>query len=331
MTLKATVSTVWTIKIGIFLSLPAGLVAISQSSLMAADEIIPTALAIDFLFTLPIVYFLLIRKTAVPRATVIPVFFGCFLIASSVVPGDLTFMSLAAVVLIPAVELAGLGYVGFRIFRTRKAYLGEQADGSDLMERLRNAFTRELKPPALAQAAAFEVAALVYALVAWRRKSEAGFTYHRQNSPILILSLFLFLIVAETVALHLLIALWSEMLAWIATALSVYFALQIFAHMKALRLRPIVVMKSEVRLRCGILGDAVIPRVLIESAERITQVKDAEDGIDLLPVGGMSQPNVCLTLREPIAIFGVYGMKRRGRLIRLCVDDPPAFLTALKP
>ncbi|HEX6279205.1 MAG TPA: hypothetical protein VFZ49_04235 [Pyrinomonadaceae bacterium] len=330
MTLKATASTIWALKIGVFLSLLAGLVAISQSSLMAADELIPAALAFDFLITLPAVYFLLVRKTVVPRATVIPVFFGCFLIASSVGPGDLTFMTLAAVVLIPAVELAALGYIGFRIFRTRKAYLGEQADGSDLMERLRNAFKRELKPAALARAAAFEIAIFVYALAVWRKKSEAGFTYHRQNSPILILSLFLFLIVVETVALHLLLALWSETLAWIATAFSIYFAVQIFAHIKALRLRPIIVTETEVRLRCGMLSDGVIPREAIESAERIMQVKDTEDGIDLLPVGGMSQPNIRLSLLEPITIFGVYGLKRRGRLVRLCVDEPAAFVAALK-
>ncbi|MGD9588195.1 MAG: hypothetical protein AB7Q37_06085 [Pyrinomonadaceae bacterium] len=331
MNLLATRTAIWAIKICILLSLLAGLIAISQSSLMAADDLIPTALAIDFLVTFPVVYFLLIRKTAVPRITVVPIFFACFFIASSVLPDGVGPLSFAAVIAIPAIELLGLSYLGFRIYRTRKAYLDERSDGRDLMERLRNAFTRELKPPALARAAAFEIAVLVYALAAWRKKSEAGFTYHRQNSPILILSIFVFLISAETVVFHLLFATWSETLAWIATALSAYFGLQIFAHTKALRLRPIVVTETEVRLRCGILGDAVIPREAIESAERITQVDDADEGTDLLPLGGMSQPNVCLTLLEPITIFGVYGRKRRGSLIRLSVDDPAAFVTALTP
>ena len=68
-----TASLIWAAKVGLFLSLLGVLIAISQSALMTADALIPAALAIDFIFSVPVAYFLLIRKTSVPRITVVPV------------------------------------------------------------------------------------------------------------------------------------------------------------------------------------------------------------------------------------------------------------------
>src|SRR5688572_25141020 len=122
----------WALKVTVLVSMLFGLLAISQSSLMSADEIIPTALAIDLLISFPVVYFLMIRKTTVPRITVLPVFFLCFFIASSVLSDGVPLLAYAAIILIPAVELVGLTYLGFRIYRTRNVYLRERSTGSDL-------------------------------------------------------------------------------------------------------------------------------------------------------------------------------------------------------
>jgi hypothetical protein len=317
-------------KVGLFLSLLGVLIAISQSSLMTADDFIPTALAIDLIFSLPITYFFLIRKTSVPKITIVPVFFASFLIASWVLPERLAFMSFAGLVVIPAVELGGLAYLAYRIYRTRKAYRrGIDAD-SDLMERLSSALEHEIKPPAIARAAAFELGIFAYAFIKWRRKpvGENVFTYHRTTSPHLIVGVFLFLITVETIGMHLLIALWSETFAWIATALSIYFAIQLLAHLKAMILRPSVVSDERLYLRCGILGDALIQRKNVLSAEVTSEA--GESALDLLPLGAMSQPNVRLTLREPVAVYGFYGLRTHSRVLRLSLDDPEDFAAAIK-
>ncbi len=306
------------------------LIAISQSSMMAADEIIPTALAIDLLISFPVVYFLMFRKTAVPRITVVPVFFLCFFIASSVLPDGVPFLGYAAIILIPAVELVGLTYLGFRIYRSRKVYLYEKSIGSDLMEALRLAFERELKPAALARAAAFEVGVIAFLLFIWRRPTGESFAYNRDSGAQVLLSVLLFLLVAETIAVHFLLAMWSDTLAWVVTALSIYLTMQIVAHLKALILRPTVITENDLYLRCGILGDAVVPRDIINSAEAITVVEEPAIGLDLLPMGAMSQPNVQLTLVEPVTVYGVYGLKKTANVIRLWTDDPDLFIEAIR-
>ena len=138
----------------------------------------------------------------------------------------------------------------------------------------------------------------------------------------------MFLLIVETIGLHLLLAEWSSIAAWIATGFSVYLAVQLIAHLKALRLRPIVVTESNLMLRCGILGDCRIPRDTITSAELVTG-GDEPSAVDLLPLGGMSQHNVRVVLSEPTTVFGFYGLRRETTAIRLSVDDPDTFITKI--
>lgn len=320
----------WALKVAVLVSILGGLIAISQSSLLAADEFIPIALAFDLLISIPVIYFLMIRKTAVPRITVVPVFFACFLIASAVLPEGIAFLGYAGLILIPAVELVGITYLGFRIYRTRRAYLGENDTRLDTIERLRRAFEREMKPVAVARVAAFEIGVIAYLLFIWRKPAGTSFSYHRLNGAQVLLTVLLFVLVVETIGLHLLLSLWSDTVAWVATALSIYLTIQIVAHLKAVSLRPIVVTDRAVLIRCGILGDAAIPRRIVESAEAINGT-DETPAFDLLPLGVMSQPNVSLNLREPVAVYGIYGIKNDATVLRISVDDPTTFIEAVKP
>lgn len=319
----------WSLKLGVFCSLLGGLIAISQSSLAAADELVPTALAIDLMLTVPLIYFLMIRKTAVPKITAVPVFLACFLIASSVLPEGVEFVGFAGLFLIPSLELGALAYLGYRIYRTQQAFRDEQLEGLDLMERLRNAFVRELKPAVVARAAAFEIGVLAYIMFVWRMPDGTSFSYHRQNGTRALLIILLFLLGVETIVLHLLLALLNEIVALIATALSIYFAMQVLAHLKAVSLRPIVVTDQDLFVRCGILGDVVIPRVNIDSVEPIIGITDTA-AFDLLPIGKMSQPNVRLHLREPATVYGIYGLAKPVKRLQISVDDPAGFADAIR-
>lgn len=330
MNLRTNNAFVVSFKIVVLVLLLGSLVAISQSSLFASYDLIRTALAIDFLFTVPVLYFFLIKRTSIPPITVIPVFLASFALASLLLPDGVGIMRVAGWVLVPAVEFVVFGYLVFRIYRMRKTYLDEAGQGLDLMERLRNGFVRELKPPFVARSAAFEVAIFAYVLFKWRRPREAGFSCHRTNGSTPVLAVFLFLLVTETVGLHFLLSMWSPTLALVVTAFSIYFIVQIVAHLKALRLRPIVVTDSSLLLRCGILGDAVIPREAVESAEMVGGADDTK-GIALLPLGGMSQPNVRVTLTEQVTIYGLYGFESRASVVRVYVDDPSAFIDAIGP
>jgi hypothetical protein len=320
-----------TIKIGIFLSIAVGVLAIANSSIIYAYPYIGTAVTIDLLFTLPAVYFLFIRRTSIPKISVVPVFLLCLLAASAVLPAnDRVLFSIVATYGVPAVELFVLGYLGFRIYRTRRVYASETPAGRDLMERLRVAFTRELRPAIVARAAAFEVGVFILLLLKWRRPKGECHTYHRTNGPTLLLVVFLFLLAAETAVVHVLLDLWSSAAAWIATALSIYFAIQLVAHLKALCLRPIVVTGDELLLRCGILGDAAIRLSRIADVKTISNFSDdGPHSIRVTPLGQLSQPNVRIELTDENVFYGIYGIEKRFRSIAFFVDDPVRLIEAM--
>ncbi len=320
----------WTIKFGILLAFAAAIVAVGQSSLAATHPLVATAVTIDLLFSIPIAYYFLIRNTSVPKVTVTPVFFICMLAASMVLPeGGRGLLNTVAKFGVPAVEVLVLGYLGFRLYRTRRNFIGNVLSERDLMERLRFAFVQELKPAMLARAVAFEVSAFTYAFLKWRRPA-AGFTYYKLNSPVPLLLVFLFLLSAETVVVHILLAILSPTAAWIATAFSVYFALQIIAHLKALILRPIVVTDHELLIRCGILGDAAIRLDNIARIETVMRSHEDPSELVITPLGSLSQPNISLQLFEESTVYGVYGIEKQVSRISFTVDCPDRFKSEVR-
>ena len=140
------------------------------------------------------------------------------------------------------------------------------------------------------------------------------------------LFIFLFLIVAETVVLHYLLSLWSVTAAWIATGLSAYFSFQVVGQIKGIILRPVAIGGNELRIRGGILGDTVIPFEVVESVAVVGTDQLSEKAIAFTPLGGLTEPNVLITLSEPVITHGVYGITRQSDEIGLFVDDPERFV-----
>ncbi len=321
----------WTIKAGFFAVLAASVMMIAFSPAVSGSSVLATAAAIDIVITLPVVYYFLIRGSAVPSVTTVPVFIACVLAGAAVLPDEHRgFFNIVIMFGVPAVELVVLGYLGFRIFRTRRVYLDESRTRSDLMETLRLAIVRELKPAFAARAAAFEIGIFAIAFLKWKTPENGGFSYHRRSGAQTLLVVFLSVLAVETVVLHMLLSLWSPTAAWLTTALSIYFAFQVFAHLKAIRLRPIEITDSEIRLQCGILGDMVISRDQIVRVEMVSLASPGDrETFDLLPLGAMSQANVRIDLTEPVSVFGVYGFEKRVSNIRIVIDEPEQFIEAL--
>ena len=201
------------------------------------------------------------------------------------------------------------------------------------MENLRLTLAQEFPQPALGRAAAFEISVFYYAFFKWRKtkRDKNSFTYHREKGVLALLSVFVFIILAESVALHFLTANWSVIAAWIMTALSAYFAFQIFAHIKAIILRPINIGENEISLRCGIIGDAKIKYDAIEKIEIFSQQFTKEnDAIRLTAAGKITQPNLKITLRETEIFNGFYGFEKKFKTIFLAVDEAEKFRTTVE-
>lgn len=306
---------------------------VSRNSWLISHPQMPYAIVFDLTFTLPLAYLFFIRKARISKLTAIPVFvFGLFF-ASFILPSENSLLHVLKMTVLPALEIGVLGFAGYTIFKARKTFQTLKTQDFDLMENLRQTLAREFPSPALGRAAAFEIAVFYYAFFKWRgeKRDENTFSYHREKGVSALISVFIFMILAETIVLHFLVANWSSVAAWILTALSAYFVFQIFAHFKAVLLRPIKLGENEISIRCGIIGDAKIGYAKIEKIELVNQPFDGEkDALKITAAIKMIAPNVKITLRDAEVYNGFYGFEKKFAAIFLVIDEAEKFKFAIE-
>jgi hypothetical protein len=180
-------------------------------------------------------------------------------------------------------------------------------------------------------ALATEVSIFYYALASWRQKpfvpaGAQGFSYHKKNGYAGILYTLARMSLVEMVAIDFLIRVSHPTAANIVLAADLFAALWLLGFARAVQLRPILVTPNEMRLRMGLQWSLDIPMSNIESVEygRVKAPPKKTPGyLRMAP-----QPNVVLTLREPMTARGVYGMKRQVDRVGLAIDDLKTFQTA---
>ncbi len=301
---------------------------ISRTALIERPQI-ANAVVVDLTLSLPLAYLFFIRRTSVSKLAAIPVFvFGLFF-AAWLVPSETFVLKILKIVVFPMLEFGVLSFAGYTIFKARKTYQSLKNKGFDQMENLRETLAAEFPSPVLGKALAFEIGVFYYAFFKWRKAAprENSFSYHREKGIAALLSIFIFLVLAETIVIH--FVLMSQNLiaaAWILTALSVYFVFQIFAHLKAVLLRPIALGANEIFVRCGIIGDAKIEYEKIEKIEAFNRDFEKSAGaLKAVAAGKLTAPNVRIILREDAIFTGFYGIEKNFKTIYLAVDEAEKF------
>jgi hypothetical protein len=181
-------------------------------------------------------------------------------------------------------------------------------------------------------ALAYEVTLLYYATTGWSRSPELGdgtFTVHRNVAYVSFMVAVMIAVVVETVAVHLLLRLWSPVAAWILTGISLYTLIWLIGDVHAVRLRPIRIQGGMLYLRLGLRWDAKIPLASILSIETPGH-DDRPGGRQNLKAVLVGAPNLRLLLSEPVRAVGFYGIGRSVQTIDLHIDDPAGFAAALQ-
>lgn len=316
------------LKTAILVSIVAVCFVVARSgSLLASHPQIVYGVTLDLTVTLPLAYLFFIRKTRISKLTAVPLFIFGVIFASFILPaGNHRLLDLIKFVALPFVELGIFGYAGFVVYKSRKTYKTLDARGADFMENLRETLAKEF-PAALANAAAFEIAGFYYAFIAWKTsRGERFFSYHKRSGAIAVLIVIGFLAAIEAVVFHILLHEWSRPAAWVLTALSAYFVFQIFAHGKAILIRPTEIAGGKILLRCGLLGDAAIEIEAIEKVELTTENFEPQNGfVKLASVGKLTAHNVKIVLRDAAVLNGIYGIKKEFKTIFLAIDEAERF------
>ncbi len=130
--------------------------------------------------------------------------------------------------------------------------------------------------------------------------------------------------VLEMVPVHLLLRQRSPMLAWIATAVSVYAVIWLIGLARALRLLPVLVSGESILLRYGLLYQVKIPK------EVIAGVRPANAGDRAIAIPRRSEPTLCIEFTQTLEATKLFGIRKHLDRVAITPDDQPAFERAVR-
>ena len=307
-------------------------ITLSLTTLLKTYPELAIGVTYDLTLSAPLLYLFLIRKTKISKLTVIPVFTVCMLIATLILPAENRFhLDLVKNWILPVVEISAMAFLGIAAYKSYKTYKSLSGKSSDVLEILRETCRRQIFSQRVAEILAFEMAVIYYAFLSWKPvRRENTFTYHKKSGITALYLIIIFIIAVETLVMHILLARWSAIFAWILTIFSIYFLFQIFAHLKAVFQRPIELRENKIFLRYGIFGDAVIDRENIESVENTSMPFENEKGVKKLGLLGNLEPhNLKIVLKNEEVLNGFYGLKTKIQTLYLFVDEVEEFKTAI--
>lgn len=305
------------------------MIFISKSIIFNANtSSLSTGITFDLLLTVPLVYFLLIRKTNIPKTTVVPFLILGIVICSKIIPTENQhYLNLFKTWILPIVELSILSFVIFTIRKAIKHYKQNKTESFDFFTTLKST-CYELLPKALVIPVVTEIAVFYYGFIYWRKRKlrENEFTYHKDSGTITLLIAIIFIVAIETVTIHILLAKWNTTVAWILTCLSIYSGIQIFGFVKSMLKRPISIENNKLFLRYGIMNQTIINLENIDSIE--ISSKDIElnkETRKLSFLGELESHNLVIRLKEENTLIGLYGIKRKYKNLALHVDNKNEF------
>ncbi|MFD0861547.1 hypothetical protein ACFQ1M_04965 [Sungkyunkwania multivorans] len=313
------------IVVGIPLIMMVMTVAIARSSAFKTNpDLVSIGITVDLLLTVPIIYFLLIRRTSIPKTTIVPFVIMGVIVASLILPSENQFyLDLFKVWILPVVELSILWFLIYKLRKVVKRFNLERNESFDFFSTLKKSCYKIL-PRAIALAVATEIAVFYYGFISWKKRTlnDNEFTYHKNSGTISLLIAIIFIVAIETVTFHILIAKWNDSVAWIFTALSIYSDIQIFGFLRSMLQRPISIENNRLYLRYGMMSEATIALDTIGAIELSSkEIEFDKETRKLSVLGTLESYNVIIRLNEEATLVRLYGIKRTYKNLAIYVDD----------
>ena len=278
----------------------------------------------DLILTIPLIYYLLVRRTNIPNITVVPLLFLCTAFGFYIIPAEEQgLLNIFKTWGLPLIELFILFTIIKNLRKGIQLFKKKQGTSPDFYSILK-ATCNELLPKGVSAVFATEITVFYYGFVKWTKRhlKQNEYSYHKNSGTISLLIGILLIIVIETVALHFFILKWDETVAWIVTILSIYTGLQIFGFMKSMTQRPFKIEKDTLQLSYGIMNETRIDLNTIESI--VLTSKDLEEGKHnrkLSIFGDLESHNVILHLKTENTLKGIYGINRKYKVLAFYVDN----------
>ncbi|NMM47321.1 hypothetical protein [Marinigracilibium pacificum] len=296
--------------------------------LVSRDIILSNAIIIDLIIIIPFIWFLVIRKSKVPKITIVPLLIIGTTVGVNIIPEqNQYYLSLFRSYGIPLIEL---GVITFIIIKTRRVIIDlnqNQKNQSDFYEALLITCKESLPGP-IASLLATEIGIIYFGFFKWKSKQlqKNNFTYHKTSGSIATLAIIILLVIAETFIFHILLEKWNIYAAWILSGLSIYSGLQIFGWLKSIYYRPHIILENKIILRFGIISEAIIPIENIEKIELSSKdLPEDKSCQKLSPLGALDYHNVIITLKEASTFKSFYGLRKEFKSLAIYVDKKEEF------
>jgi hypothetical protein len=309
-------------------------VLLSATPLIQKHPELATAITYDLVLLSPILFFLISRRSTVSSFKTIPFFIGGLVVASLILPeSNQTHLEYLKSYTFPLVELGIFSFLSFKIYKAVQIFRSNTAETFDFYE-ISNASVKELfGPTRFANFFASEISMFYYAFFCWRFKQLKvnQFSKYRESGTLALMGALLMLIFIETYAFHVLLVKWNVVAAWILTGTSIYTALGIIAHLKALIARPSRLTKNELILKNGLLANSTIPLENIIKIEACTKEIVSEDSkIGNLGINKEStNHNVAIYFKKPQRIEKMYGFTQECDILLTFMDEKQRFLSVV--
>lgn len=305
------------------------MIALAKSSMFITNSnTLSIGITFDLLLTVPLLYFLLIRKTNIPKTTVLPCLIIGMITCSVILPTqNQYYLDLFKTWVFPVLELSIISYIIYRLTKVIKRYKANKSDKVDFFTALKNTCYETL-PKSIVIPLVTEISVFYYGFVYWKKRTlnENEFSYHKDSGTVALFISIIFIVTVETFVLHILIQKWNVTIAWILTFLSIYSGVQLLGFLKSLSKRPISIKDNKLYLKYGIMNETIIDLKDIDSIE--ISSKDIElnrETRKLSFLGELESHNVIIRLKKENELTGLYGIKRKYKNLALYVDKKNEF------
>jgi hypothetical protein len=305
-------------------------VAVRHIPNAAHPNILATAVILDLVVTVPVIYFFLFLHGQKRVLGITPIFLISLVGASLVLPANYRMIVPQIRKLALPAELGIFAYLIFRVrYMCRTVAAGET--DVDMLVALQKSLSAVLASERLAKAIAYEVAVLYYGLFSWRGRppeNQQSFSYDQKVGYGGIILALVLVTAMEIIGVHLLVHRWSHGTAWLLSGFGLYGAIWLLADYRSARLRPLIAAEDALFVRLGLRWTLRIPYSCINSihAPGTAPPKRSPGYLKATLIG---PPQILLELCRPLKAEGPYGIKRRVHRVGLAVDDPTRLMAIL--
>ena len=334
MTLSTTNKPNWKIALGIpcIVFLASFLITLT-TKFKEHTELLSNAILIDVLLVAPLLYFLAIRKSNVSKLTVSRIFIAGLLVAGFILNAHSNpFLQIIKTWVSPLIEVVVISFIVSKFYVANKKAKALNNKKPDFLMHCRTVMFQVTGNEKVGNIISSEVSVLYYAFVGSRDKTidyETRFTGYKENGVTIVLWVILSIFLIETTGVHFLLYLWSHTVAWVVTALSLYTCIQLYAHIKATKARPIIINTDSLEIHNGLAGDAYISFDNIENFELSKKIPQHRNLVKIALLKGLENHNVVMYLKTPIQVTKIFGIKKTTDTVLFYVDKSKAFSNAL--